>query len=662
MAKLIAVIVAGVAAYYGLYLWPLLAAAAVGVLAVMVKSDKILAASAVASLAGMYSATLSVQSWGVAAACLVAIHFAASTTRKECNTISAWLWVPLAICSTALILRGDWFAGASMLPLIAVFVPGMCLKWRTGARAALVAATIAAVVALASATWLATNKNTVLKTAYLDGGKWASTSPAYKLKGLNIAAAYSYSELASLLSAEDIALQALTNNYSEAWLITPTKPLSDTDAEQIDMWVRGGGHLIAVADHTDLFGHAKVLNHLLKRMGCSVEAAAVFASGPTEEAVFGNGNSAPMLTPTATAGELAWPIASVRGYLEQAYYGRKNFFGPLSPSKDDDWARWSVLSKTAHGKGQLTVLGDSTVFANFAVYLPGVADLIDAARTTHPFVDALWLIYASIGAATAAVAMGSRVGLVFVALLPATLAVSLPGAPLAWGKTISWSGDRAAVSLGLPASRSFTTAYSIAALSGMKPRWTDVAHSNGGLWVSDLKPPSPAWRHLTSKVLPEGIEQLPDPAYAQLVEAVGGSNRPHDWSKGIRANEAIAGRVWTDDAMGSWWFDRGLSPAREERFKALISWLCGKPLMPATKPTAPAIAKQKRWRLKVDGQTEEKVVFFSSPPESSLPVLLGGGVSGQLIKGSGIQRVIGISSWQEMWRPPKMWVATEEAD
>jgi hypothetical protein len=167
---------------------------------------------------------------------------------------------------------------------------------------------------------------------------------------------------------------------------------------------------------------------------------------------------------------------------------------------------------------------------------------------------------------------------------------------------------------------------------------------------------------LTAKVLLEGTEQLPDPAYAQLVEAVGGRNRPHDWSKGIRVNEAIAGRVWTDDAMGSWWFDRGLSPAREERFGALISWLCGKPLLPATKPAAPAITKQKRWRLKVDGQTEEKVVFFSSPPESSQPVLLGGGVSGQAMKGSGNQRVIGLSSWQEMWRPPKMWVATEEAD
>jgi len=538
----------------------------------------------------------------------------------------------------------------------------MDLKWRTGARAALVGATIAAVLAFGSATWLAASKNEGAKTAYLYGGKWARTSPAYKLDGLNIAASYSYSELASLLGAEDIALEALTNNYSEAWLVTPTKPLSDADAEQLDAWVRDGGHLIAVADHTDLYGHAKVLNDLLKRMGCSVEAAAVFASGPTEEAVFGNGNSAPMLTPTATAGALAWPIASVRGYLEQAYYGRKNFFGPLSPSKDDEWARWSVLSKTAHGKGQLTVLGDSTVFANFAVYLPGIADLIDAARTTYPFVDSLWLIYASISAAIAAAAMGSRVGLVFVALMPATLAVNLPGPPLAWGKTISWSGDRAAVSLGLPASRSFTTAYSIAALSGMKPRWIDNAHADGGVWVSESKPPSPAWRHLTAQVLPDGTEQIADPAYAQLVAAVAGSSMPHDWSKGIRIDEAIAGRVWTDDAMGNWWFDRGLSPAREERFRALLSWLRGEPLQPATKPAAPAMTKQKRWRLKVDGQLEEKVIYFSPPPESSQPVLLGGGVSGQVVKGSGIQRVIGLSSWQEMWRAPKIWAATEEAD
>lgn len=658
MANFIAVVLAGLAAYAGLYLWPLLAAAAVGVLALLSKSDKTLSAAAVATLAGLYGATLSVQSWGVAAACLVAIHLAASTARKEGNATSVWLWVPMALCSAALLLRGHWFVGASLLPLLAVFAPGLDLRWKAGGRAALVAATLAAGLALAGAAWWSTNKSAAAKTAYLDGGKWARTSPAYALEGLNIAASYSYSELASLLGAEDVEVAALTNGYSEAWFVTPTKPLSDVDADQLDAWVRGGGHLIAVADHTDLYGHARVLNDLLSRMGCSVEAASVFAGRQVEEAVFGNGNKAPMLTPTATAGALAWPIASVRGYLEKAYYGRNNFFGPLSPSKDDGWARWAVLSKTARGKGQLTVLGDSTVLANFAVYLPGVADLIDAARTTYPFVGALWLLYASIAAAVAAAAMGSRAGLVLVAVLPATMAVGQPGTPLNWGKTINWSGDRAAVSLGLPASRSFATAYSIAALSGAKPRWTDNAQADGGVWVSETKPPSPAWRHLTSTVATDGTEQPVDAAYAQLVEAVGGSG-PRDWSKGITANEAIAGRVWTDDAMGNWWFDRGLSPAREERFRALISWLLGKPLPPEPQPAALTDAKQKRWRLKVDGQPEEKVIFFSTPPESSQPVYLGGGVSGQTIKGNGIQRVIGLGSWQEMWRPPKMWVATE---
>ena len=662
MANFIAVVLAGVAAYAGLYLWPLLAAAAVGAVAWLAKSDKMLAAAAVAALTGLYGASLSVQSWGVAAACLVAIHLAASTARKEGNATAAWLWAPIALCSAALLLRGHGFAAASLLPLLAVAMPSLDLRWKAGARTALVAASIAAGLAFAGATWWATNKTPAAKTAYLDGGKWARTSPPYKLEGLNIAASYSYSELASLLGAEDVEVAALTNDYGEAWLVTPTKPLSDVDTDRLDAWVRGGGHLIAVADHTDLYGHAKVLNELLKRMGCSVEAASIFAGRQVEEAVFANGNEAPMLTPTATAGALAWPIASVRGYLEQAYYGRNNFFGPLSPSKDDNWARWSVLSKTAHGKGQLTVLGDSTVLANFAVYLPGVADLIDAARATYPFVGALWLLYASVAAAAAAAAMGSRVGLVLVAVLPATMAVSLPGAPLIWGKTINWSGDRAAVSLGLPASRSFATAYSIAALSGVKPRWTDNAHADGGVWVCETRPPSPAWRHLTPKVAAHGTEQPTDPAYAQLVEAVGGGNGLRDWSKGITADEAIAGRVWTDDAMGNWWFDRGLSPSREERFSALMSWLLGKPLPPVPQPAAPTDPIQKRWRIKVDGQPEERVIFFSAPPESLQPVFLGGGVSGQMIEGNGIQRVIGLSSWQEMWRPPKMWVATEEAE
>jgi hypothetical protein len=167
---------------------------------------------------------------------------------------------------------------------------------------------------------------------------------------------------------------------------------------------------------------------------------------------------------------------------------------------------------------------------------------------------------------------------------------------------------------------------------------------------------------LTAKVFSCGTEQSSDPAYSQLVQAVGGSTRPRAWTKGISSTEAIAGRVWTDDVMGDWWFDQGLSPAREQRFAAWINWLLGESMPPETKRAAPKEAKEKRWRLKIDGQSEEKVVFFSAPPQSSQPVLFGGGVSGQAIKDAGIQRVIGLGSWQEMWRAPKIWVATEDSE
>lgn len=661
MAALFAVILSLVAVYAGLFAWPLALGAAAGAVALGTRREGVVCGmAATMSICALYGAAVFMQAWPLAVTTLAALWLVCAKSKGGVSLLTSYAWLPAALCAAALALNGYMLAAILVAPVIIAMLPLKRVESPKAARVALVTACMLAGAAIITAGLFGFTR--VGRSVYLDGGEWAQLKPAYALQGLNIAASYSYSEFAALVGAAPALIDDLDASVSEAWLVTPTRPLSHPETSRILAWVAAGGRLIAVADHTDLYGHAAVLNGLLRGVSARVESGAIFTGARTEDVVFPGKGLSLMLTPTAVAGSWSWPLATVSGYLEPTYYGRDNFFGPLSPTPDDRWGRWAVLAQKAFGKGTITTLGDSTVLSNFAVFLPGVSGLIEQARRWYPMLPALPLVYMAVLLGVIASALGNRYGLALAAILPAALLISFAGSPLNWGNATTWSGERSAVLPSKDPKNSFSTAYSIAVLSGRKPRWTDdPLPRDVGVWVSNAAPPSTKWRHL-SPAQRDGASSAAAPvAYRGLVDAVGGVI-PLGWQQQIEPYRADAGRVWTDDVMGNWWFDKGISPARRARFESFLKWHVGNAMPPVTLPTQPAGDRKSMWRLKIAGRDEVVEVEFVQPPVTEEPIFLGEGVSCQVLEGADGNRVIGLSSWQEAWAPPKLWVATPLTD
>jgi hypothetical protein len=209
-------------------------------------------------------------------------------------------------------------------------------------------------------------------------------------------------------------------------------------------------------------------------------------------------------------------------------------------------------------------------------------------------------------------------------------------------------------------SESLTTAFSISALSGRRPRWIDSSASNvDGIWVSKTPPPNKNWRWLTPQ-RNKNAEIIPhDASFNPLLGALG--TEPLLGWQSIQDHQfALAGSIWTDDHMGTWWFDRGLSPARQARFQAFLDWINSKPLPPNPEAYAPKNSETTEFVLRMEGSDKEIPLKCPKLPKADSPILIGNGISAQMGKIQGRDTLISVSPWMEYWQSPKIWTATEK--
>ena len=114
-------------------------------------------------------------------------------------------------------------------------------------------------------------------------GKWETVQAAFGPTDFGRSANYTYSLLferakritgdAAIFERED---QALPDANSVFMLKMPTIPLSEAFSIRLAEWVRTGGRLIVVADHTDLYDSAQNLNSFLgKHLGALINSDAV---------------------------------------------------------------------------------------------------------------------------------------------------------------------------------------------------------------------------------------------------------------------------------------------------------------------------------------------------------------------------------------------------
>jgi len=494
------------------------------------------------------------------------------------------------------------------------------------------------------------------RTVMLKAGGWATAEVKFSgLEQINIRGMYSYSELLDLLKGENALVEELNENVSEAWLITPTRPFSESQVSHVTKWVENGGHLIVVTDHTDLFGHARNLNVLLDQFSIQTSTTAFFPERSAEKATKANGVPVRLKTSNTQSGLLCWPLISARWWEELADYSSPNFFGALQPSKGDDQHQRVIALRKSARSGQVTVMGDSTIFANFAIYQPGVPPLIQTLRQRSAWPTAL--LPALLLCLFAPLISRSPLPLCIVGILGFLPLVCTKAENLNWSNFVFWAGDeRCVYEFGDPSIR-ISTAYSVAALSGQKPRWTDDWKSvPGGFWVSAKPPPNVNWRWV--EIADSKKDFVDDnPSLDPLLSAVTKSTpRQIEWNAQERNRIAVK-QVWTDDSFGDWWFDRGLGIGRTERIRSWTSWVAGEESF-APKEFSPIIIKRdpKHYWVILDGAEEKELAIPEIPFTEGLEAHLGRGVWIKMLKTDGKNVMIGGRGYTEGLGGPSNWL------
>jgi hypothetical protein len=164
----------------------------------------------------------------------------------------------------------------------------------------------------------------------------------------------------------------------------PSQPLSKAFADRLEAWVRGGGRMLVVADHTDLYNTSQHLNaFLVPRFGLKLNADAVYNSigmptVPVTErfaALFGrvdaHGRPLPWQTGTSLAAAPANAICIAAfgpSYSEPGDYSRQNRFGPFVPRTDLRFTDHLAVAAVGVSRGAVAVILDSTPWSNFSQF------------------------------------------------------------------------------------------------------------------------------------------------------------------------------------------------------------------------------------------------------------------------------------------------------
>ncbi len=171
----------------------------------------------------------------------------------------------------------------------------------------------------------------------------------------------------------------------------PTKILEEPFKENITTWIRGGGRLLIVADHTDLYDSTQILNSFLSDFsGINIGTNAVYDNKGFPNKVTtkrfqrllgqidSNGNLLPYQTGSAFD-HYPFEAASLASYglsfSEPGDYSKPNRFGEFRPKLSYPYGTHSSVISFPFGKGAISVITDSTPWSNFAVFKKSYKEL-----------------------------------------------------------------------------------------------------------------------------------------------------------------------------------------------------------------------------------------------------------------------------------------------
>ena len=246
-------------------------------------------------------------------------------------------------------------------------------------------------------------------------GDWESTQRTFEENDFGRYSYYNYALLnrfvsklipTKLMQNEDAA--AGLSNESLLVIKMPTIPFSDQYIHNIQEWVKLGGRLLIIGDHTDLYDTSTNINKLLDGL-TSIEIApnAVFdkLGMPVELVNKEGGVLSGDILPYRE--HFKWltgtsfnhiPLGALTlssygsSFSEQGDYSKENRFGTFKPSFNLKYINHSSIISNSIDKGLVTVLLDSTMWSNFALFKYEYRQLFSALLSVNQHIYTVGLL------------------------------------------------------------------------------------------------------------------------------------------------------------------------------------------------------------------------------------------------------------------------------
>lgn len=226
---------------------------------------------------------------------------------------------------------------------------------------------------------------------------WEITTREYDTKWYGPESGYNYYCMADYLSYyyhldknfEEITPNLLTG-YDVLIVKIPTEPFSHEEVQAIVQFVRGGGGLLLLGEHTNVFGSSAYLNPIAEQFNFSFRYDCLFDIERKFEQVYVRPqilahpivqNMPPFLFAVSCSIEpesyLAQKaiLASGLKSLDIDYHSA-NFYPQVKDAANMNFGSFVQMIAVKHGEGRVAAFTDSTVFSNFSAFIPGKPELL----------------------------------------------------------------------------------------------------------------------------------------------------------------------------------------------------------------------------------------------------------------------------------------------
>lgn len=227
-------------------------------------------------------------------------------------------------------------------------------------------------------------------------GPWEPVATPFGPADFGQKLSYAYSSFFQLLHwhydverwASGPLTDAVLANRDVLIVKTPTQPFTDAEVSAVERFVRAGGGLMLIGDHTNLFGMTTHLNKLARPFGLAFVRDDTFALPNEAQSHWREPSwlSHPVAADIRrfefeTSCTLDVPLtarAPMIGYglgADPADYSRPGFFGNIHLDDKDDFGFFVQHAVLDYKRGRVAVLSDSTPLSNFSVFFPGRREL-----------------------------------------------------------------------------------------------------------------------------------------------------------------------------------------------------------------------------------------------------------------------------------------------